>query len=131
MAAVAVRQIGVGVRQGEVAGVSGARPVRCVKRRRKSRSRKLMRIVIPIFMVAAFLYIGLYAGVTAASYSKTRLTTLCRQERIRNERLTVELIRRSSPENVMAAAQKAGMVCATRYDYLRKPATVASSADSR
>ena len=50
MAAVAVRQIGVGVRQGEVAGVSGARPVRCVKRRRKSRSRKLMRIVIPIFM---------------------------------------------------------------------------------
>ena len=32
---------------------------------------------------------------------------------------------------ILQAAQKAGMVCATRYDYLRKPATVASSADSR
>ncbi len=127
--AVAVRQNVVS--GGKAARVAEAGSVRCVRRRRKSRSRKLVRIVIPIFMVAAFLYIGLYAGLTAASYSKTRLTSLCRQQRIRNERLTVELIRRSSPKNVMAAAQKAGMVCATQYDYLHRPATVASTADPR
>jgi len=124
MAAVAVRE--KLVRREEIAGtsVSSGRRVR----RRGSRPRKLARLFIPIVLVASFLYVGLYASLTAASYNKSKLIELCRRERIRNERLTVELIRRSSPDHVTAAAQRAGMVCATRYDYLRRPPTVASAA---
>ena len=124
MAAVAVRE--KLVRREEIAGtsVSSGRRVR----RRGSRPRKLARLFIPIVLVASFLYVGLYASLTAASYNKSKLIELCRRERIRNERLTVELIRRSSPDHVTAAAQMAGMVCATRYDYLRRPPTVASAA---
>jgi len=122
MAVVAVRQNPV--RREETAGMamSSGRRVR----RRKSRARKLARLFIPIVLVASFLYVGLYASVTAASYNKSKLIDLCRRERIRNERLTVDLIRRSSPRYVTAAAQKSGMVCATRYDYLHRPPTVAS-----
>jgi hypothetical protein len=123
MAAVAVRENLV--RREEAAGtaMSSGRRVR----RRKNRLRKLTRLCIPIIVVASFVYVGLYASVTAASYRKSKLIDLCRQERIMNERLTVEMIRRSSPRYVTAAAQKSGMVCATQYDYLHGPPTVASA----
>ena len=124
MSAVAVRENLV--RREETAGMAMSTGRRI--RRRKSRARKLTRLVIPIVLVASFLYVGLYANMTAASYNKSKLIDLCRRERIRNERLMVEMIRRTSPRYVTAAAQRDGMVCATQYDYLHKPPTVASAA---
>ncbi len=101
--------------------------VRQVVRRRSRLRRLARRLLIPSILVGSFFYIGLYAGVTSTSYDNSRLAELCRQERIKNERLTVELIRRSGPSYVTRAAEKDGMVCATQYDYLHKPATVASA----
>lgn len=97
------------------------------RRKRHARSRGLLRLICPLVLAAMFLYVGLYAGVTATSYAQSRMDKQCRQERIRNERLKVELTRRSSPSNLMSAAQKAGMVYATEYEYLRRPATMASA----
>lgn len=94
--------------------------------RRASRFRRLAgRLFIVAALAASFFYIAVYAGLTAVSYNKSRLTQTWRLEKIRNERLTVELVRRSSPHYITAAAQHAGMVCATQYDYLHKPAAVA------
>jgi hypothetical protein len=97
------------------------------RRKRQARSKGLLRLAFPFVIAGMFVYVGLYASVTATSYSQSRLNVLCRQERIKNERLKVELVRRSSPSNIMAAAQKAGMVYATDYEYLRRPSTVASA----
>ncbi|MCX8053457.1 MAG: hypothetical protein N3B12_06585 [Armatimonadetes bacterium] len=96
--------------------------------KRKSRLRRLARrLLIPIVLAVLLLYVALYAGVTSVSHKKSKLMDLYRQESIRHERLMVELIHFSSPRHVTAAAQRFGMVCATRYDYLSKPATVASA----
>ncbi|MGC8863390.1 MAG: hypothetical protein ACP5R5_11550 [Armatimonadota bacterium] len=77
-------------------------------------------------IAVTFVDIGIHAGLTAVSYRKSKLIEIRRLEKIRNERLTVELVARSSPRYVTAAAQKSGMVCATQYDYLQKPAAVAT-----
>ncbi len=97
------------------------------RRKRHARSRSLLRLACPLVVGAMFLYVGLYASLTATSYTQSRVDKLCRQERIRNERLRVELTRRSSPGNVVSAAQRAGMVYATEYEYLRRPPTMASA----
>ncbi len=96
-------------------------------RRRRSRVRRLARLFIPLVLAASFAHVGLYASKTATTYNNSRLIDLCRRERIRNERLTVELIRLTGPRYVTAAAQRDGMVCATQYDYLHGPPTVASA----
>lgn len=97
------------------------------RRKRHARSRGLYRLVCPLVLGGMFIYVGLYASLTATSYTQSRIDKLCRQERIRNERLKVELTRRSSPSNVMWSAQKAGMVYATEYEYLRQPPKMASA----
>ena len=109
------------------AGQSGVSPRARVRPRRRRRPRGLLRFAVPLLVMASFCYVGLYASVTALCYTRNRTAKLCRQQKIQNERLRLELIRRSSPEYIVFAAQKAGMVYATHYDYLRKPATVASA----
>ena len=78
-------------------------------------------------LVCVFGYMSVYASLVATSYDRSRLVKELRQEKIRNERLGVTYVQRSGPGFAMTAAQRAGMVYATRYEYLRKPDTVASA----
>jgi len=43
----------------------------------------------------------------------------------------LEITVRSSPQNVVAAAERHGMIYATVYDYLEKPRAVASAAEDQ
>jgi len=124
MAAIAQRVASVRREKALPNGSHGARRTG----RRKSRARGAFRLAAPVLALGfVFLYVALYANLTATSYSRTRIVAACRQERITNERLKVEYIRRSSPHNVMAAAQSAGMVYASRYEYLGRSERIASA----
>ena len=100
----------------------------------KSRSRRAKRTAARTVFWAAvvlaglgspFAYINSYANLAQTSTSRSKLVELCRQEKIKNERLKVEFVRRSSPANVVVAAEELDMTYATAYDYLEKPRTIA------
>lgn len=101
------------------------------KRRTRSFWRAARPILLGVVVVSLFGYAGLYATLAATSFSKNRLAAECRREMIVNQRLKLEYDRRSSPESVVAAAQKAGMVYATEYEYLPAPQQVASAKKDR
>lgn len=99
-----------------------------VRRRRRSRFSQFIRMLMPVVGVAMlFGWVAIYANVTVTGYNRSRLTEQCRIERLKNERLKVECSRLSSPHKVTAAAQKAGMIYATSYDYIHLPQSVASA----
>ena len=97
-------------------------------RRVRPRSRRLLSLGLLFgLLIFVFGYVGVYASLVATSYDRSRLANELRQENIRNERLRVDYIQRSGPGCAMTAAQNAGMVYATRYEYLRKADTLASA----
>ncbi len=99
-----------------------------VRRRRRSRFSQFVKMIMPVVGVAMlFGWVAVYANVTVTGYNRSRLTEQCRVERLKNERLKVECSRLSSPHKVTAAAQRAGMIYATRYDYIHLPQSVASA----
>ena len=103
------------------------------RRRRRTgrvrpRSRRLLSLsLLFVMLICVFSYVSVYASLVATSYDRSRLVKELRQEKIKNERLGVAYVQRSGPGFAMTAAQKAGMVYATRYEYLRSPDTVASA----
>lgn len=131
MAAVAARAVTAEKRTPACqSATSGSYSAACVRTRRRSAARfpKAIRILILIAGLALpFGYINAYANLAVTGYNRDSLMEQCRQERIHNERLKVELIRRSSPRSIVALAQKQGMIYATQYDYLQKPKAVASA----
>ena len=97
------------------------------RRHRYARFKRVVKMLMPLFGVAMlFGWVAVYANVTVTGYNRSRLTSECRAEKLKNERLKVECSRLSSPHIVTAAAEKAGMVYATQYDYVHQPQTVAS-----
>jgi uncharacterized membrane protein len=97
---------------------------------RRRRSRNLIRLTpwgVCLATLIALIYICTYAGVTALAYHNANLTVRCRAQSIENERLRVAITRRSSPEYIAHAAQKAGMTCAACYEYLNFAQAVARS----
>ena len=108
-------------RRGRTASVRAGRA-----RRIRSRARGAFRFAVPVIVaVVVFAYVAVYATLTSTSYDRHELTARLRLEKIRNQRLKVELVRLSSPQYVMAGAERAGMIPAAQYDYLRRPETVA------
>lgn len=112
----------------ERARYTKATPKRARRRRRATAmpGKGYITAAVVGVIVGIFGYVGLYANLTATSFNRSKLTQDYKQEKIKNERLKVEYARRSSPSEAMAAAQKAGMVYATQYDYLENPQAVAS-----
>lgn len=97
-----------------------------VRRRAKPRVVQFCRVCAVMAVLAlAFAYVSAYASLATTSYSRSKLMSMSRQEKIKNERLKVELTRLTSPQGVVEAAQKAGMVYATDYLYLQPSQTVA------
>ena len=97
-------------------------------RRIRPRSRRYLSLSVLFgLLVGVFCYVSVYACLVATSYDRSRLVKELRQEKIRNERLGVDYVQRSGPGFAMAAAQRAGMVYANHYEYLRRPDTVASA----
>ncbi|MCE5324142.1 hypothetical protein LLG46_12625 [bacterium] len=98
------------------------------RRLRYARFKRVMKILMPVVCVAMlFGWVAIYANVTVTGYNRSKLTAQLRAERLQNERLKVECSRLSSPHIVTVAAEKAGMVYATQYDYIHQPQTVASA----
>ena len=98
------------------------------RRLRFARLRRVLKIFFPLLFVGMlFGWVAVYANVTVTGYNRARLTAQCRAEKLRNERLKVEYSRLSSPHIVVAAAENAGMVYATKYDYIHPPQAVASA----
>ncbi|MCE5198367.1 MAG: hypothetical protein ABFD54_16695 [Armatimonadota bacterium] len=75
-----------------------------------------------------FGWVSVHARITVTGYNRSRLTDLCREERLKNQRLKVQWDSLSSPHNVVAAAERSGMVYAAQYDYIHGPQAVASAA---
>jgi hypothetical protein len=98
------------------------------RRRVRSRANNIMRaFAMAIGLAFLFGYASVYANLAKTGYTRSELSAMCRRQRIENERLRVEMVRRSSPNYVVAAAKQSGMIPATQYDYLNKPRTVASA----
>ena len=101
-------------------------------KRRPRAARKLYRIVLPILALAfLFGYVNLYANLAVTNVSRSKLLDMCREAKIENERLKIDLAVRSSPNNIVEVANKSGMVYATEYDYLDAPRTLASAGKDR
>lgn len=99
-----------------------------VNRSPRSMFRRAGRLIlIAITLAFLFGYVSVYANLTKTGFSRSKLTQMCRVERLRNERLKVEWIRHCSPETVVAAAEKSGMVYATEYEYVGQQQNVASA----
>lgn len=105
--------------------------VRIGSRRRPPIGRKPLYMLIAAGLLFVFVHVGLYAIMTAVSFERDRLSNQYRLEKIENERLKVEYIRRTSPAYVIAWAQAAGMVYSKDFEYLERSSTVASAADNR
>lgn len=72
-----------------------------------------------------FAYVNVYANLAAANCARAKLVRECRIERIRNERLKVQLAGASVSPDLEKRVAAAGMVYASKYDYLGKAQTVA------
>jgi len=120
---------GVSVHREHPADMRTGKTARCSTR--KPRSRRMRSIFKLVFSVASvfvvFGYVNIHANLTSTSYSRNELLSQCRMERIRNQRLKVELMRLTSPQYVLAGAEKAHMIPASHYDYLNRPETVAKA----
>ena len=130
MAAVAQARIDVHRR----AAAGHRRTVRRVRVRRRTRIdfRRFSRFLLCVLTLASlFGYVSIYANLTVAGYNRSKLLDMCRQERLDNQRLKLRWDALSSPNYVVSAAEKAGMVYATQYDYLDKPERLASTAGPR
>lgn len=102
-----------------------------LRRRVRSRASNIMRaFTLAIGLAFLFGYASVYANLAKTGYTRSELSAMCRRQRIENERLRVELVRRSSPNFVVAAAKQSGMIPATQYDYLNKSRTVASAGNN-
>ena len=74
-----------------------------------------------------FAYVNVYANLAAANCTRAQLMRECRIERIRNERLKVQLASVSISPDLEKRVAAAGMVYASKYDYLGKSQTVAQA----
>lgn len=107
-----------------------AAPVKAARVRRRPRPRfiRLARLAVLAFcLIGLFGYASIYGNLTVAGYNRSKLMDAYRSELLENQRLKVEWISLGSPNRVVAAAEKSGMVYATDYEYLGKPQTVASA----
>jgi len=124
---VAVAERTATARKEYVASRNAPARVRRAKARPRSRVNPIKFILSIAGLICVFGYVGVYANLTAVSYNRSKLMSDYRLEKIKNQRLRVELIRRSSPIYVVAGAERAGMAPAVTYDYLGKTQTVASA----
>jgi len=74
-----------------------------------------------------FAYTGVYANLKKTSYTKSDLDAMYWREKIENQRLQLEIDRRSSPQYVTEAAKQIKMETPTQYDYLDKHDKLASA----
>ena len=74
-----------------------------------------------------FAYVNVYANLAAANCTRSKLMRECRIERIRNERIKVQLAGASISPDLEKRVAAAGMVYASKYDYLGKAQTVAQA----
>lgn len=121
----------VALRQKIETGITVRRSPRAMRARtrrlRYARFKRVVKMLMPVIGVAMlFGWVAVYANVTVTGYNRSKLTAQFRAEKLKNERLKVECSHLSSPHIVTAAAEKAGMVYATQYDYVHQPQTVAS-----
>lgn len=99
-----------------------------VRRRAWVNFRQMTKLLVTVSLLAMlFGYVRVYAGLAVAGYSRDTLVSELRQEKLRNEELKVKWNTLSSPQRVVSAAENAGMVYASDYDYVNKPRTVASA----
>ena len=110
--------------------VSSTRTRRAYKSRRSHprAAKTAMGMIAGVFLFLVFAY-GVFAAhslVQGRRYSQLVIDQ--REEKIRTERLTVRLNALRSPDKVIAAAAKSGMVYAKEYDYIGRAGRVASSA---
>jgi cell division protein FtsL len=82
-------------------------------------SQKMTKIfVVALLISCAFGYIGVNANALVRGYQRNMLTEELRQERIRNQQLKAQWNALSSPDRIVAAAKKNGMVYSTEYEYV-------------
>jgi hypothetical protein len=72
-------------------------------------------------------WMSVYAQLAVAGYARSELLAACKQEQLKNQELRIKLDTLCRPRNVVAEAQKSGMVYATEYEYVGRPRNVAST----
>lgn len=127
MAAVAQRRVEETRQQTTVTGTRRVRRAR-PRRRAWARYRPMFSLIAGVLGLGLVLgWMSVYGRLAVAGYNRSELVAACRQEQLKNQRLKLKLDSLTSPQSVVAAAQKAGMVYATEYEYLGKPPRLADA----
>lgn len=127
MAAVAARSNAEVQRETDAGEVRTTR--RVVRRRRRTSalsSPKSFFVMMGMVLVVGLCFVNTYAHITVTGYNRDQLTNTYNEEKQKNEDLKVQWNLLSSPHNVVASAEKSGMIYAKDYDYLGKPKSIAS-----
>ena len=103
---------------------------------RRSRPRRRVRGAFPpalrlglvgLCVLVLLGWMSVYARLAVAGYARSDLLAACKQEQLKNQELRIRLDTLRRPQNVVAEAQKSGMVYATEYEYVGGPRDVAST----
>lgn len=101
----------------------GRRVVRSHQRAAKT----MLGLIFGVLLFLVFAYAAYAANSLVQGRRYSQLITQQRQMKNRCERLSARLNALRSPDKVIAAASKTGMVYAKEYDYVGKAGRVASS----
>lgn len=110
---------------------------RTVSRRSKGRKAKARRVryagwlvlAAVVFCFLVFAYVAYQANYLTQGRRYTELREMRRQTQIELERLNVDLNAEKSPDKVISAASRVGMVYGKEYDYVGRSGRVASSSE--
>ena len=72
-------------------------------------------------------WMSVYAQLAVAGYARSDLLVACKRQQLTNQELRIRLDILCRPQNVVAEAQKSGMVYATQYEYVGRSRDVAST----
>lgn len=83
--------------------------------------------LIGLCVIVLLSWMSVYARLAVAGKTRSELTKACAREQLRNQQLRIQLDVLCRPRNVVADAQKSGMVYASRYEYIGGRQHVASA----
>ena len=97
-------------------------------RTRPRAAKTMFGLICGVLLFLVFAYAAYAANSLVQGRRYSQLIAQQRQEKNRCDRLSARLNALKSPDKVIAAASKCGMVYAKEYDYVGKAGRVASSA---
>lgn len=110
--------------------VNGTRKVKRAKPKYRVWNRYRPALILASVVLGLVILLGwmsIYARLAVTGYSRSELVSALKHEQLKNQRLKMKLDSLTRPQSIVVAAEKAGMVYASEYEYVGKPARLADA----